>query len=375
MHAVCDYITANMEIFLGGRMLDDLTPVLVKQLAEFVRKQQSEKYPFSRSTEMFNRAMEEHGEWLALQDIPQPTVCTSRPVLPKESPKPSPSSLGKKNRCSSNVGSLTDSPAMRPLATIHLTPHSIDVSSDEIFIMDDADFLPASSSIPTGQPSPILLDNESSKSVPAWKRGSSAPRFVSFLPVGMVTLTAPYRVDMKSIIAEAESNKLTNIQVPFRTTALDRIPERKKRQPLSVDVTEQTRDSLRLTGPPWKSVPPAAVSPMSKPPPSGAAVGVMLIGTPPSMLNRQPTRDARSSTTTPVPVRVIPPQPAQPGLGPVFVPSRQSSTKFGFSSSQRIPYVRYHPMLAIFLTRVVGALVRHGHYHLFGLSSNHLHLC
>lgn len=183
MHALHDYVAANMELFLEGKMLDDLPATLIKQIAEFVREQQADKFTFSRSGQILDQVMENNREWLALQDIPQPVIRTARPVTPKESPKHLPSSLGRKNRHVS-AGSTMNSPTMRPLSTIRSTTSSSYPSSDEVFIMDDTDFLPTSSSESTSKPSSILMDDEAfTKPVPVWKRGSFTPRYTILLLV------------------------------------------------------------------------------------------------------------------------------------------------------------------------------------------------
>src|ERR1700734_3021034 len=87
MHVLHDYMATNMETLLEGRMLDDLTPNLIKQLTEFVRKQQAEKFAVTRSPKIFDRAVQNYGEWLALQDIPQPVIRAAKPGAPKEYPK------------------------------------------------------------------------------------------------------------------------------------------------------------------------------------------------------------------------------------------------------------------------------------------------
>jgi len=187
MHALHDYMAANMETLLEGRMLDDLTPNLIKQLTEFVRKQQAEKFAVTRSTKLFNRAVQNHGEWLALQDIPQPVIRAAKPGAPKESPKLSPPGPNRKLRRLSNA-----SPVTRPLATIHTPPFAgSGPSGDEIFVMDDAEvnIAPSNESI-TVQGSTVRLDADASgKRVPVWIRQSSAPKYIiSAIVVASVAL-------------------------------------------------------------------------------------------------------------------------------------------------------------------------------------------
>ena len=177
MHSLHDYMAANMETFLEGRMLDDLTPSLIKQLTEFVNKQQAEKFSVTRSTHMFDRAVQSYGEWLALQDIPQPVIRAVKSGIPKESPKLSPSGPNRKNLRLSDAGSIINNPTMDSLVPIQpLLPS--EPSGDEVFLMDDTD---ANSTLASGatvnQRSSIWGDDIPSKSVPVWTRRSSIPRY------------------------------------------------------------------------------------------------------------------------------------------------------------------------------------------------------
>lgn len=177
MDALHDYMTANMETLLEGRMLDDLTPSLIKQLTEFVRTQQAEKFSVTRSTEIFDRAMHGHGEWLTLQDIPQPIIPSNRPVLPRESPQLSPATPNRKQRRLSNAGSaIRSSPSIRLLATFqNPVPRQ---SEDEIFLMDDPDVNtpPVDAAVASEQLSSASDLNMSAKRGAVWTRRSSVPK-------------------------------------------------------------------------------------------------------------------------------------------------------------------------------------------------------
>lgn len=181
VHALHDYMAANMETLLEGRMLDDLTPSLIMQLTEFVRKQQGEKFVVTRSTQMYDRAIANHGEWLALQDIPQPIILTIRPGPPKESPRHSPSRPSRKNRRPSNPGSPTNSPVIRPLLQPPLPLQS--GPSDEVFLMDDTNVSSASTGEGVaGQGLFGSLDPDVSlKPVPVWTRKSWTPKYTTVI--------------------------------------------------------------------------------------------------------------------------------------------------------------------------------------------------
>jgi inhibitor of Bruton tyrosine kinase len=184
MYALHDYMAANMETLLEGRMLDDLTPGLMKQLTQFVHDKQAEKFPVTRSTRMFDRAMQSHAEWLALQDIPYPVVRTTmRPGPPKESPKHSPPRPSRKHRRLSITGSPLNSPVIRPLATIQQPPSPVSgpsgPSGDEVFLMDEPEVSHAHlNEAPAGKGAEFLGSNIPSKPVPVWSRKSSTPKYM-----------------------------------------------------------------------------------------------------------------------------------------------------------------------------------------------------
>jgi hypothetical protein len=193
MHALHDYMAANMETLLEGRMLDDLAPNLIKQLTEFVRKQQAEKFVVTRSTKIFDRAVQNCGEWLALQDIAQPVIRAAKPGAPKESPKLSPPGPNRKHRRLSNASITMSSPVTRPLATIYapLPLAGSGLSGDEIFVMDDSEVnaAPSAESI-TSQGSTLHSDTDTSgKRVPVWTRRPSAPKYmISAVAVAFLAL-------------------------------------------------------------------------------------------------------------------------------------------------------------------------------------------
>jgi hypothetical protein len=119
------YMSVNMETLLEARLLDDLPPRLVRQLASAVREYQAAKSPFSRTQLPVNlaAAVHTHHEWLAEQDIPCPIVRSQ----PKSQPKPSP----KRSR----KPSLPASPGSKP--TLPRTP-LLSNTGEDLFSMDEA---------------------------------------------------------------------------------------------------------------------------------------------------------------------------------------------------------------------------------------------
>jgi hypothetical protein len=172
-------MAVNMEVLLENNMLDDMPVELIDNLAEFVRKKQVEKSPISRSNQIVDAAMIKQSDWLALQDIPQSIIHTNRHGLHKVSPRPSPSSPGRKYH---SRPSTVSSPS--PHLAISTPPTCPAPSGDDdIFAMDEADTLPAFT-LDQVQSRSTNSDIESTSTpTPTWK-ASSVPRFVcSFFSV------------------------------------------------------------------------------------------------------------------------------------------------------------------------------------------------
>ena len=175
----------NMEVFLESRMLDDLAPDLVKQLSVLVREQQALKYPVSRSTQIIDKAMEVWGDWLALQDIPQPIVPTFRTGAFRDSTKLSPP-VSSKRQTRYPDASLPGSPMLRPTFTSR-TPVA-GIPDDEMFMMDEPELTPTPSS-------PVCAPGM----LPRVPSGSESPA----RQTGWRAITSAPKADMKAIMAEA----------------------------------------------------------------------------------------------------------------------------------------------------------------------------
>jgi hypothetical protein len=76
MDSLHHYMAVNMETLLEARLLDNLSPQLVRQLASAVQAHQAAKSPFSRIQLpiYLEASIRQHHEWLAAQDIPCPIV-------------------------------------------------------------------------------------------------------------------------------------------------------------------------------------------------------------------------------------------------------------------------------------------------------------
>jgi inhibitor of Bruton tyrosine kinase len=125
MDSLHQYMAVNMETLLEARLLDDLPPRLIKQLAGAVRGHQAAKSPFARFQLPINlaAAVRECCMWLVAQDIPYPIVRSQPKAQPKLFPK-----AGRKP-------SSPTSPGSKP--TIPRTP-LLSNTCEELFSMDEA---------------------------------------------------------------------------------------------------------------------------------------------------------------------------------------------------------------------------------------------
>ena len=140
------YMTANLELLLESRILDDLDPRVVRKLSEHARTDQAVQLPVSRSDK-----------------------------LGKDSPRMSPPGSAKKAVGRQlKLSSPTTSPVLRP------TGASQPPLGDEIFAMDDADggLLLRLSSVRLSAGG----GEDTLGSVPAanlgWKKSPATPRYV-----------------------------------------------------------------------------------------------------------------------------------------------------------------------------------------------------
>lgn len=134
------YMAVNMEVLLESHMLDDLAPALVKQLAQFVRREQAERAPVSRTNRLGSAALVKQAEWLALQDIPEAIVPAAHRAarVPVRKDAVGASGPGPVRRAgkASLVGSLQGGPGVGPAAAAGPRPPP---AHDDIFAMDDVD--------------------------------------------------------------------------------------------------------------------------------------------------------------------------------------------------------------------------------------------
>ena len=178
------YMTANLELLLESRILEDLDPRVVRKLSEHTRAEQAVQSPVSRSDKLGLAALEKHEAWLALQDIPVPIVPSQKPWSGKDSPKLSPSgsakkAVGRQLKLSSSATSLVLRPTGAPQPPL----------GDEIFAMDDADtglpLRPGSVRLSAGGGEDTLGSVPAAKT--GWKKSPATPRCV-FLDLSLCVI-------------------------------------------------------------------------------------------------------------------------------------------------------------------------------------------
>ncbi|KAG5646993.1 hypothetical protein DXG03_001717 [Asterophora parasitica] len=297
------FVAANMELFLESGMLDDIPTFLVKQLAQFTRIKQAEKFPMSRSGELIHEALAKHADWLALQDIPGPIVRPNHP--PQISRRESQGTLKQTPRGGPNSGSPHPSPSVRPQRVIRRRP-----SNDDIFTMDDADVPHIQETIAPVTPTKVPA--------PVWKAASTP------------------RVDMKAVMAEAAD---TNARVIGRTHDVRGSPPSNHYR-IDAHKLDSRRPSVGQQ---------TQAGPSSRPTPAGWRVPVdqvaarfSMSASPSTSTLRDSTLDSGSRLPAPpsTPRRLSGPaasttSSSMPGLGPVITPTRQPSSSFGTSTPRR----------------------------------------
>ena len=160
-----EFMAVNMECLLESRLLDDMAPDLVKQLSNFVRNEQAKKLPISRSNILVDMLMVEHGEWLKLQDIPQPIPRSSKVILGnRPSPRLSPTAPVVMKQRRSPVIPIASSPSAPPPSG----------PTDDLFTMDDESIPPLSLDA-KAEPHVFRSDVPQAQAVPVWKSKPVVP--------------------------------------------------------------------------------------------------------------------------------------------------------------------------------------------------------
>ncbi|TFY78752.1 hypothetical protein EWM64_g5263 [Hericium alpestre] len=293
------YLAVNIEPLLESRLLDDLTPRLIKDLSRDVQLLQLEKSPVSRSERLVREAMSKNEAWLAEQDIPHP-------IIPRTANKGSPRLSPKMSRRPSIPSSPLTSPTVRPNSSSRAS--QLTMSGDDLFVMDDVPALNldtaggdagASDSVLRGSP---------------WRKTTSAPK-----------------VDMKSILAEAEGSKLA----ASSAASVSKQPSRDRNVTTPVQHPSGSPGISRQgSSGPWRSQVAVSVVATASParwtefPVAGAPFAPATPRVKP--VQPSPPLGRQSASIS------VPPPPPHPGLGPVITPSKQSPAKNGTPSTRGV---------------------------------------
>ncbi|KAI0750595.1 hypothetical protein BC629DRAFT_1684927 [Irpex lacteus] len=312
VRSVQRYIAQGMETFLEGHMLDDLPVDIVKQLAKFIRAQQADKSPLSRSNVLVVGAMERNAEWIALQDFPIPIVPTARAAEKERASamreareaRMSPPNLTKRE-------SVPGSPVVRPSVSSSKLAGGASLGEDDLFAMDGIG--EKATIFEKEAPSPVPKDRVLKEPSTPSKSGAGG-------------------VDMKSIMAEAEVGKSSPSRTPIiRPSVLPASSSNWRSPPpqsTSSPATASASSSRGPTGSPWKSLAaPASManlsvssSPVQTPPGTpllkAARLGNTQLQPSPQRSGSKPTSASQVSSAS-----------QGPSMGPVISPSRQTSWK------------------------------------------------
>ncbi|KAK0453137.1 hypothetical protein EV421DRAFT_1700890 [Armillaria borealis] len=273
INAVQGYIAVNMESLLESRILDVLSPALIRQLSCFVRERQTDKSPVTRRNVLGKLAMERHAEWLSLQDFPSPIIRSNKQLTRRDSPRLSPSSR-------------VQPPSVR-ITWSALKPQGLSapIGADDIFTMDDVDPVSIANLDQPNPPNP---------SAP-WKSTSVA------------------RVDMRAVMAEAAR------EVPARSIVPRNLPN--------------ADDPSRRQGPLAKISEDSGYLPATPSPPRRAPMNTT--GSPSRnnmtnifpKLSSSPVLTSKTPSTSSIKPSAATGSPsALTGLGPVISPQRQPSS-------------------------------------------------
>ncbi|KAG8904311.1 hypothetical protein FRC00_014103, partial [Tulasnella sp. 408] len=332
------YIAVNMESMLQSNLLDDLKGEALRELSTFIRQQQTNKQPITRSNQLLTAATEKWGHWLSLQDIPEPLSTKRPPPVPAAQPA-SPTA----SHCWP-IGL-----AKTPSVSIPHDDSAIVCSpTNDTAVVEDGDALSASElaemlePVKAVSPSKKLPVSTSPVDVLA---SVTPPVDNSPSPVWKGKARSAERQDLRTIMssqkAMADASPTPNKRiVGFQVPGTPSSPDSPKWMPkLSLRERRKSQQSLQLTptteaapssGSPWKAVPKAAISiaesnlearaatsQSTGSPPTGP------VASPPSGLARAMqvyTSSGAGPEGTPTKEK-----PGAPGMGPVINPIRLSS--------------------------------------------------
>lgn len=308
--SIFGYITASLETMLESGLLDDMDEDTLADLTRYIDKAQLKKLRVPRSQLLAKRALEEHKEWLAMQDIPAPRV--RQPWRWKiKSPALSPvepfvmSSLGQQVGKKGKRRPMIPSPINSPDVSAANGP-------DDIFTMDDDPSSPPNAD--SGRTTPRSAR-------PMTPLDLSAPPVTKGGPVWRSSAVEAQKVDLRSIMAEAAS-----VKTPVKAFT----PTGRQITPSSI-LPSAPRPSLSAASPlttPSKPPtlarsPPSSAAPAWRPVETRKTSFAALQGQQSTPLATSSSPSARSGTVGP---SVTPRQPVSANTS---VPSRPQATPLG----------------------------------------------
>ncbi|KDE03212.1 hypothetical protein, variant [Microbotryum lychnidis-dioicae p1A1 Lamole] len=361
-HTCMHYLASSMETALENRLLDDLTPELLKALTEFVQERQGNKMPVTRSGYLVNDLMAKHASFVADLDIGRPTGGARRwrPVIGNSSsPRPSPNLLspGPSPLMIPRWSPTIRSPHLpSPTGSPSMPAHNLDF--EDMFTMDE-DFsldgtVPATKPASTSNPATPILPPIRRQSVKTCF-GSASPGGANFTTLGSPPpprlqpwtkpTTAPQKpVDLRSIISSESSVSTTPPTTlgtrPLSTNAV---------QPLS----NTSQKPARSSPPGWRPIASTSLSSLPE------IQSQQSLRAPPRMATPRPLDHSRRSVTQhPVsaapspssvsayrPVPLARRDPASAIGAPVYTPTRLPSgskptPRAGFKGAD-VPWTNY----------------------------------
>jgi hypothetical protein len=178
--SIFDFIIASMETMLESGLLDEMDDDVLQELCGVIAKKQEIRLGVSRDGSLVNEAVGKWGDWLALQDIPQPRI--RQPYRPRvmRSPKITPADASVSTKRRSKRGN-SPPPGVSPM----MSPEVKSQAQDDIFTMDEEST--ASPLAPSGRQTPRssrpmtpldLHAPSSSKTGVPWKSKTVESRFV-----------------------------------------------------------------------------------------------------------------------------------------------------------------------------------------------------
>jgi hypothetical protein len=154
--SIFDFITASMETMLESGLLDEMDDDVLQELCGVIAKKQDIKLGVSRDGSLMDEAVGKWGDWLALQDIPQPRIRAAYKPRIMRSPKLEPTPTHTTRRRKGSPSPVT-------------SPEVKAQGGDDIFSMDEEASPMVSAKGSRGSRPMTPLDLQSPKAGLTWK--------------------------------------------------------------------------------------------------------------------------------------------------------------------------------------------------------------